>query len=75
MKNQSLAEKLFENHNLLPKTKKRQIKELLFVSEIFDNSLGDTQVYYQNKPLCWIAGNTIDEFAQEFYRVIEKFKI
>ena len=65
-------------YNLVPepKIKKRQIDNLKFETEVYvEGELNDTKVFYEDKLICWIAGNTIEEFAKDFYKVIKKYAI
>jgi hypothetical protein len=36
---------------------------------------GDTKVTYFGNTICFIAGNTIEEFGRKFMEVIQEFRI
>ncbi|MFA5398560.1 MAG: hypothetical protein WC346_21280 [Methanogenium sp.] len=49
---------------------------LNFEEEIFTGEkFGDTKVTYFENTICFIAGNTIEEFDKRFREVIEEFRI
>jgi len=59
-----------------PKIKKRQIENLKFETEVYnEGELNDTKVFFEDNLMCWITGNNIDEFAKDFYKVIKKYAI
>ena len=59
-----------------PKIKKRQIENLKFETEVYkEGELSDTKVFFEDKLICWITNNSIEKFAEDFYKVIKKYAI
>jgi hypothetical protein len=48
---------------------------LYFETDVYFGRALDTKVMIDNQLLCWIAGDSIDEFIEEFAALLYKFSI
>jgi len=65
----------FSDSKIVP-TLSKYTEGLRFEEEIFTGEkFGDTKVIYFGNTICFIAGNTIEEFDRKFMEVIQEFRI